>query len=58
MSGSGTTARVACEMGRNYIGIDISSEYCKIARERVRLIEIQPRLMFNEANEIYEIKEL
>lgn len=58
MSGSGTTARVACEMGRNYIGIDVSSEYCEIARERVRLIEIQPRLMFNEVSEIYEIKEM
>ena len=36
MSGSGTTARVACEMGRQYIGIDISPEYCEIARQRVR----------------------
>lgn len=58
MSGSGTTARVACEMGRNYIGIDISPEYCEIARERVRLIEIQPRLMFTEPSETYEFKEL
>jgi site-specific DNA-methyltransferase (adenine-specific) len=58
MSGSGTTARVACEMGRNYIGIDISPEYCEIARERVRLIEIQPRLMFTEPSETYEIEEL
>jgi len=58
MSGSGTTARVACEMGRNYIGIDISPEYCEIARERVRLIEIQPRLMFTEPSETYTIEEL
>jgi site-specific DNA-methyltransferase (adenine-specific) len=35
-SGSGTTA-VACEkMGRNYIGIEISPEYCEIARKRVQ----------------------
>jgi site-specific DNA-methyltransferase (adenine-specific) len=34
--GSGTTA-VACElMNRNYIGIEISPEYCEIARKRVQ----------------------
>jgi len=34
--GSGTTA-VACKMlKRNYIGIDISSKYCKMAEERLR----------------------
>src|SRR5690606_19778956 len=42
MSGSGTTARVAAEMGRKYIGIDISSEYCEIARERIKNIESNP----------------
>ncbi len=44
MCGSGTTARVAFEMGRNYIGIDISQEYCELARQRVKLIEMQPKL--------------
>ena len=48
MNGSGTTARVACEMGRTYIGIDISREYCEIARERVKLIENQPLLFIVE----------
>lgn len=48
MSGSGTTARVACEMGRQYIGIDISHEYCALARQRVKLIEIQPPLFYAE----------
>ncbi|HEY1038124.1 MAG TPA: site-specific DNA-methyltransferase [Bacteroidia bacterium] len=38
MSGSGTTARVACEMDRQYIGVDISHEYCEIARQRVKRI--------------------
>ena len=34
--GSGTTA-VACKnLKRNYIGIEISEEYCKIARERLK----------------------
>lgn len=48
MCGSGTTARVACEMGRQYLGIDISKEYCDLARERVKLIEDQPALFIFE----------
>lgn len=33
--GSGTTA-VACErLNRRWIGIEISEEYCKIAKERI-----------------------
>lgn len=35
MCGSGTTLRVAKELDRNYIGMDISEEYCKIAQRRV-----------------------
>lgn len=50
MCGSGTTTRVACEMGRAYIGIDISKEYCEIARERVKLIADQPALFIFEEN--------
>ena len=48
MAGSGTTPRVAYEMGRNYIGIEISHEYCKIARERIKQLESQPTLFFVE----------
>lgn len=33
--GSGTTALVAKQLGRKYIGIDVSEEYCKMAEERV-----------------------
>jgi len=55
MSGSGTTPRVAYEMGRNYIGIDISHEYCKIARERIKILESKPTLFFVEEEEtIYD----
>jgi site-specific DNA-methyltransferase (adenine-specific) len=36
MCGSGTTAKMASLMGRNYIGIEISPEYCEIARKRVQ----------------------
>ena len=35
MCGSGTTCKMAKLLGRNYLGIDISKEYCKMARERV-----------------------
>jgi len=52
MSGSGTVARVAVEMGRQYIGVDISHEYCDIARKRVKLIENTPTLFVVEEPEI------
>ena len=34
--GSGTTCKMAKQLGRNYIGIDISQEYIDIAEERVK----------------------
>lgn len=46
MCGSGTTPRVAFDMDRRYIGIDISPQYCEIARQRVNRIEMQPKLAF------------
>ncbi len=36
MCGSGTTCKMAFVNNRHYIGIDISEEYCEIARERLR----------------------
>jgi DNA modification methylase len=48
MCGSGTTPRVSCELGRNYIGIDISHEYCELARNRIQNIEMQSRLFIAE----------
>jgi len=36
MCGSGTTCKMAKLNKRNFIGIEISSEYCKIAEERLR----------------------
>jgi DNA modification methylase len=46
--GSGTTAKMAYLNGRNYCGIDISEEYCEIARRRVEQAQTQQRL-FAEA---------
>jgi site-specific DNA-methyltransferase (adenine-specific) len=36
MCGSGTTCVAAQNLGRNFIGIEISPEYCKIAEQRLR----------------------
>jgi site-specific DNA-methyltransferase (adenine-specific) len=40
--GSGTTAVVAKRLKRNYIGVDLSPEYCGMARSRVRA---EPQLL-------------
>jgi len=42
--GSGTTAVACKELGRRYIGIEISSEYCEIAKQRIMAI---PEFLFN-----------
>jgi len=39
--GSGTTAYAAKKLGRHFIGFDISTEYCDIARERIATLEPQ-----------------
>ena len=43
-SGSGTTAKMALLEGRNYLGVDISEEYCEIARKRVEQAQSQQSL--------------
>jgi site-specific DNA-methyltransferase (adenine-specific) len=40
--GSGTTAVVAKRLGRRFVGIDLSAEYCEMARSRVRS---EPKLL-------------
>jgi DNA modification methylase len=37
MCGSGTTCVCAYDLDRNFIGIDISSEYCDLANNRLKL---------------------
>lgn len=38
--GSGTTAVAAAKLGRNYLGIDTSVEYCDIAKNRISGIQL------------------
>ncbi len=35
-SGSGTTAIAARKHGRNWLGIELSKEYCALSRKRIR----------------------
>ena len=42
--GSGTTAKMALANNRNFIGFEISKEYCEIAEERVRETSAQYKL--------------
>ena len=44
MCGSGTTCKMAMINNRNYIGIDISEEYCNIARKRIAEHEQQLKI--------------
>jgi DNA modification methylase len=39
--GAGTTVKVARLLGRHFIGIDISPEYCRIAKERLSKVSEQ-----------------
>jgi site-specific DNA-methyltransferase (adenine-specific) len=53
MCGSGTTCKVARQLGRRYIGIDISAEYCQLAKDRVNraegpLVELSQTKINNE----------
>jgi DNA modification methylase len=34
----------AKKLGRHFLGFEISPEYCRIARERIALVEVQPNL--------------
>jgi DNA modification methylase len=32
------------KLGRHFLGFEISPEYCRIAEERIALVEMQPNL--------------
>ena len=41
-AGSGSTCVAARAMGRNWIGVDLNPEYCRIARDRTRYERVNP----------------
>ena len=41
--GSGTTAISAINFKRNYIGIDISPEYCEMSEKRIKQHQVQSK---------------
>lgn len=44
MMGAGTTASAALQLNRNYIGSEISQEYCDIAEKRISIYKSQYKL--------------
>ncbi|MHA1520531.1 MAG: DNA-methyltransferase [Promethearchaeota archaeon] len=44
MNGAGTTTKMAYSLGRKFIGIDISKDYCQIALERLQSVKIEPKI--------------
>jgi modification methylase len=47
-SGSGTTAVASTFLGRNYIGIELSPEYCTLSEQRLGQNKIKPELQKEE----------
>jgi modification methylase len=45
--GSGTTAVAAKRLGRDYIGIEISQEYCKMATDRISKLPVSFNFFFS-----------
>ena len=54
--GSGTTAVVAKKLGRNYIGIDINPEYCKMAQERLQGLTYKDKQSIQQGQLTLELK--
>jgi adenine specific DNA methylase Mod len=58
-SGSGTTAVAACQLGRSYVGIEISDEYVKNSNERLaHLKKKRSSASFLDITELDELKRL
>jgi len=43
--GAGTTGLVAIKLQRKYLGIELNPKYIEIARERIRIVEMQPAML-------------
>jgi site-specific DNA-methyltransferase (adenine-specific) len=47
--GTGTTLEAATLLGYHYIGMDQSSEYCKIAHQRLAALDTEQMDLFTKA---------
>jgi len=56
--GSGTTASAAVQLGRDYLGIDISEQYVKNARLRLKKSYSKKNDLFLASAELAEVKRL
>ncbi len=58
-SGSGTTAAAACQLARNYVGIEISKEYVHQSQKRLDALKKQKTTnLFLDIKEFNELKRL
>lgn len=48
-AGSGSTLVAAASLGRRFIGIDLNTEYCMIARQRAAIERVDPNLIMLQA---------
>ncbi|MBN1796343.1 MAG: hypothetical protein JW804_06700 [Sedimentisphaerales bacterium] len=56
--GSGTTAAAAVQLDRDYVGIEISDQYVKNARERIKNLQKEKSGLFTEGEQVSEIERL
>jgi DNA modification methylase len=47
MCGSGTTCKAALQLGRRFIGIDISPEYVEMARKRLETVNLTSQILLS-----------
>jgi modification methylase len=52
--GSGTTAIVAMGLKRNYVGIELSPDYCEMAEKRIEKNKIQSELLKFKTNQLFD----
>lgn len=51
--GSGTTAVVAMGLGRHYVGVELSPDYCKMAEDRIARNKIESELLRIRTNTLF-----
>jgi DNA modification methylase len=50
--GSGTTGVAAIQLGRNFIGCEIDSDYFAIAEKRIKEATLQPSLFPSQSSKL------